>query len=158
MNLKHYFYCTNYIVETKNLRLSFSFNTSHTITKSKTNRKRKSEVKKCVHKPCLTINKLTVKYKLFQITITNYALSLNTRPKRACVRLLSNWRGTLASCDNVGVYEYGGRIITLFAKNTHLSAGIAADDLVPLIVLYYFDLSNNISAWIKAFELVNQLE
>ena len=40
-----------------------------------------------------------------------------------------------------------------------MSTVVTAYDLVPFkIVLFSFDLSSDISAWIKAFGLVNQLE
>ena len=39
-----------------------------------------------------------------------------------------------------------------------MSTGVTAADLVPLIGLFYFDLSSDISAWIKAFGPGNQLE
>ena len=36
--------------------------------------------------------------------------------------------------------------------------GVTADDLVPLIVLFYFDLPSYNFAWIKALGPWNQLE
>ena len=39
-----------------------------------------------------------------------------------------------------------------------MSKEVTADDIIPLIVLFYFDLSSDISAWIKALGPGNQLE
>ena len=66
---------------------------------------------------------------------------------------------TVASCHNAGIHLYPWSYDYFVCTNNHLSTVVTVDDIVPFkIVLFYFDLSSDISAWIKAFGLVNQLE
>ena len=65
---------------------------------------------------------------------------------------------TVAPCHNAVIHPYLWLHNYFVCTNNPLSIGVTADDLVPLTVLFYFDLSSDVSAWIRTSGYGNQLE